>query len=121
MEMEVWESSKWLNLGKQVSEFEPSRRKARTLKMKNTIIFFLPGANVRSSALWFGSVGPVASALPVWWSLKTHQISLSASFDHVTMADPVRRLVGKRFSDWLKSPKPYPELGWGQLNHSIGK
>ena len=41
LEMEVWESSKWLNLGKQVSEFEPSRRKARTLKMKNTIIFFL--------------------------------------------------------------------------------
>ena len=67
--------------------------------MKNTIFFFfLPGANVRSSALWFGSLGPVASALPVWWSLKTHQISPSASFDHVTMADPIRRLVGKGFS-----------------------
>ena len=57
----------------------------------------------------------------MWWSLETHQISPSASLDHVTLVDPIRRLVGKGFSDWLKSPKLHPELGWGQLNHRIGK
>ena len=79
--------------------------------MKNTIIFFLSQEQMLEAQLSFGSLGPVASVLPVWWSLETHQISPSASFDHVTMADPIRRLVGKGFSDWLKSPKPYPELG----------
>lgn len=41
-EMEVWESIKVVKPGKQVSEFETSRRKARTLSMKNTIMFFSP-------------------------------------------------------------------------------
>lgn len=109
--MEVWESSKWLNLGKQVSEFEPSRRKARTLKKKNNYFFLSQEQMLEAQLSGLVHWAQWPQQLPVWWSLETHRIALSASFDHVTMADPIRRLVGKGFSDWLKSPKPYPELG----------
>ena len=106
--MEVRASSGWSKLQKQVSEFGPSRTKARALTkiISHQLIFIfiiakgvpfsLPVAKVRSPILWLWGLSqqPRCSR---WWSLETHPISPAASCGHAASADPIRRPVGMGF------------------------